>query len=166
MLRRPLSGKCSVTLLFIKSHNLSTFDQVIDIYLYIHVLTKGISIKVVLDRHFETQAQAGRHYNRVSFEFGSKRDRMGKNFSFVPTRFAGMDGFLTRQNVQRVREVTLSEELRQKMTAHNYAVASRHYSYTVLRRMLINLLADIFGTDQIYDSTESEEEAVDSDIGR
>jgi glycosyltransferase involved in cell wall biosynthesis len=68
-----------------------------------------------------------------------------------------MDGFLTKQNVQRVREVIMTPELREQMTARNYAVASRHYSYTVLRRLLLNLLADLFGTDQTYDCREPEE---------
>jgi hypothetical protein len=31
------------------------------------------------------------------------------------------------------------------MTAHNYAVAARHYSYAVLRRHLQALLTDVFG---------------------
>jgi glycosyltransferase involved in cell wall biosynthesis len=38
-------------------------------------------------------------------------------------------------------------ELREQMTAHNYAVAARHYSYAMLTRQLKNLMANFFGVN-------------------
>jgi glycosyltransferase involved in cell wall biosynthesis len=58
-----------------------------------------------------------------------------------------MDGFLTKKNVQKVREVLENEELRERMTTHNYAVAARHYSYATLQRLLDNLMANVFGVN-------------------
>ncbi|MFO7645813.1 MAG: glycosyltransferase family 4 protein [Desulfosarcina sp.] len=56
-----------------------------------------------------------------------------------------MDGFLTRKNVQKVREILENPALREQMTTHNYAVAARHFSYTTLQRHLHNLMANFFG---------------------
>ncbi len=58
-----------------------------------------------------------------------------------------MDGFLTKKNVQKVREVLENPVLRNRMTAHNYTVAARHYSYASLRRQLDNLMAHFFGVN-------------------
>jgi mannosylglucosylglycerate synthase len=58
-----------------------------------------------------------------------------------------MDGFLTKKNVQKVREVLENEALRERMTAHNYTVAARHYSYATLQRQLDNLMANVFGVN-------------------
>jgi mannosylglucosylglycerate synthase len=58
-----------------------------------------------------------------------------------------MDGFLTKKNVQKVREVLENRQLCAQMTAHNYAVAARHYSYAALRRQLDNLMANFFGVN-------------------
>ncbi len=76
------------------------------------------------------------------------RDIEPKGFDMVV-----MDGYLTKKNVQQVRQVLESPDLRQKMTDHNYRVAGRHYSYTVLRRLLNNLLANIFGVGNNYGNT-------------
>lgn len=56
-----------------------------------------------------------------------------------------MDGFLTKKNVQQVRHILESPERREKMVVHNYAVATRHYSYAVLRRQLRSLMMSFFG---------------------
>jgi len=56
-----------------------------------------------------------------------------------------MDGFLTRKNVQKVREILENPALREQMTTHNYAVAARHFSYATLQRHLHNLMANFFG---------------------
>lgn len=43
------------------------------------------------------------------------------------------------------RRLLQDPALVEEMTAHNYAVAARHYSYAVLRRHLQALLTDVFG---------------------
>ena len=68
------------------------------------------------------------------------RDIEPKGFELIV-----MDGFLTKKNVQGVRAVLETPALRERMTAHNYAVATRHYSYATLRRQLDNLMANFFG---------------------
>ncbi len=70
------------------------------------------------------------------------RDIEPKGFDLIV-----MDGFLTKKNVQKVREVLEKPELRDRMTAHNYAVATRHYSYATLQRQLDNLMANFFGVN-------------------
>ena len=56
-----------------------------------------------------------------------------------------MDGLLTAKNVQRVRDVMESPARRQSMVDHNYAIAGRHYSYTVLESKLNYLMMNFFG---------------------
>ena len=40
-----------------------------------------------------------------------------------------MDGFLTKKNVNSVREILESPDRRKKMVVHNYEVAKQHYSF-------------------------------------
>ena len=58
-----------------------------------------------------------------------------------------MDGFLTHRTVERVEEILQSPPRREKMVDTNFEIASRHYSYRVLRRWLSTLLINFFGTD-------------------
>ena len=58
-----------------------------------------------------------------------------------------MDGYLTRKNVQKVKDVLESRELRDKMVNANYEIASRHYSFATLHRWLNTLLTNFFGAD-------------------
>jgi hypothetical protein len=58
-----------------------------------------------------------------------------------------MDGYLTRQTVQKVREVLESSERREIMVNTNYGIAKRHYSFAMLRRWLNTLLTNFFGGD-------------------
>jgi glycosyltransferase involved in cell wall biosynthesis len=58
-----------------------------------------------------------------------------------------MDGFLTKKIVNKVREVLESPERREKMVSANYAIASRHYSFDVLRRRLNYLINYFFGVE-------------------
>ena len=58
-----------------------------------------------------------------------------------------MDGFLTKKTVKQVREILESPERREKMTATNYGIAARHYSYAVLHRWLNNLIVNFFGVE-------------------
>ena len=70
------------------------------------------------------------------------RDIEPKGFDLIV-----MDGFLTRKNVQKVREVIENPALRKQMTVHNYAVAARHFGYVTLRRQLENLMANFYGVN-------------------
>jgi len=70
------------------------------------------------------------------------RDIEPKGFDLIV-----MDGFLTEKNIQEVKDALFSLERREKMVNHNYTVATRYYSYTVLKRCLNNLLANFFGME-------------------
>ncbi|MGD8251556.1 MAG: glycosyltransferase family 4 protein [Desulfobacterales bacterium] len=56
-----------------------------------------------------------------------------------------MDGYLTERNLNDVRSILASEDRKTPIVEHNYAVAARHYSYTVLRKRLNHLMAQFFG---------------------
>ncbi|MGD8370939.1 MAG: glycosyltransferase family 4 protein [Syntrophobacterales bacterium] len=58
-----------------------------------------------------------------------------------------MDGFITDRVVKQVREVMEAPERRDRMVNHNYQIATRHYSYTVLRKRLAFLIANFFGIE-------------------
>ena len=58
-----------------------------------------------------------------------------------------MDGFLTKKTVQKVREILESPEKKAAMVNHNYEIATRYYSYSVLRKSLNSLLINFFGID-------------------
>jgi len=58
---------------------------------------------------------------------------------------AVMDGYLSKQTVQLVREVLSSRDRRTQMVDTNYAIAQRHYSYRCLRERLNLMLAGLFG---------------------
>ncbi len=58
---------------------------------------------------------------------------------------AVMDGFLTKKTVQTVREVIESPARREQMVTTNYEIASRHYSFAVLRKHLSSILVNFFG---------------------
>jgi glycosyltransferase involved in cell wall biosynthesis len=70
------------------------------------------------------------------------RDIEPKGFDLVV-----MVGFLTKKIVKKVREVLESPERREKMVTTNYEIATRYYSYAVLRRWLNTLLVNFFGVD-------------------
>jgi len=70
------------------------------------------------------------------------RDIEPKKFDLIV-----MDGYLTKMNVHKVREVLENPVLRERMTSHNYTVAARHYSYAMLQRQLDNMLAYFFGVN-------------------
>jgi glycosyltransferase involved in cell wall biosynthesis len=58
-----------------------------------------------------------------------------------------MDGFLTDRIVRQVHEVVESSERRERMVNYNYEVATRHYSYAVVRKRLAFLIANFFGIE-------------------
>jgi glycosyltransferase involved in cell wall biosynthesis len=70
------------------------------------------------------------------------RDIEPKGFDLVV-----MDGFLTRKNVQSVRELLESPANMQRMVEHNYEIAKKHFSYAVLRRWLGTLMVNFFGVE-------------------
>lgn len=71
------------------------------------------------------------------------RDIEPKGFDLVV-----MDGFLTNKTVQNVKEILESPERREKMVNTNYDIASRNYSFAVLRRLLTMLLTNFFGIEE------------------
>jgi glycosyltransferase involved in cell wall biosynthesis len=70
------------------------------------------------------------------------RDIEPKEFDLI-----AMDGYLTPQTVEKVREVLESPERREKMVNTNYEIATRHYSFAVLHRYLNILLTNFFGVN-------------------
>jgi glycosyltransferase involved in cell wall biosynthesis len=58
-----------------------------------------------------------------------------------------MDGFLTKKVVQEVREILENPLRREPMVERNYEVATRHYSYAVLRKRLNFLMGNFFGIE-------------------
>ena len=70
------------------------------------------------------------------------RDIEPKGFDLIV-----MDGFLTKKTVQKVREILESPEKKAKMVNHNYEIATRYYSYSVLRKWLNSLIINFFGIE-------------------
>jgi hypothetical protein len=58
-----------------------------------------------------------------------------------------MDGYLTQKNVLEVREILTSSARREQIVKTNYEIATRYYSFAVLRRWLNTLLVNFFGVD-------------------
>jgi len=58
-----------------------------------------------------------------------------------------MDGYLTKQVLADVRRLLEDENYRKSTVEHNYAVANRFYSYSVLRRSLRTLITNIKGLE-------------------
>jgi glycosyltransferase involved in cell wall biosynthesis len=58
-----------------------------------------------------------------------------------------MDGFLTKKVVHEVREILENSQRREQMVERNYLVATRHYSYAVLRKRLNFLMGNFFGIE-------------------
>jgi glycosyltransferase involved in cell wall biosynthesis len=65
------------------------------------------------------------------------RDIEPKGFEMIV-----MDGFLTKNTVHKTKEIIESPELKEKMVNTNYEIASRHYSYSVLRNQLNTMMND------------------------
>jgi glycosyltransferase involved in cell wall biosynthesis len=58
---------------------------------------------------------------------------------------AVMDGFLNKETVEKVKKIIGSPQLTEKMVSSNYEIASRHFSYSILRRSLNSILVNFFG---------------------
>ena len=60
-------------------------------------------------------------------------------------RMPVMDGFMTQEIAAEVNHLLNDEEYRQELVNHNYAIAARFYSYSVLRTTLRTLIGQIKG---------------------
>ncbi len=60
-------------------------------------------------------------------------------------RFAEMDGIVTQKLVKHVERILADSHYCEEMVEHNYRVAKRFYSYSVLRRSLRTLMTSLTG---------------------
>jgi len=58
-----------------------------------------------------------------------------------------MDGFLTQKTIRQVKKILDTSARKEKMVAHNYEIARRHYSYSLLEEKLKHLLVNFFGAN-------------------
>ncbi len=56
-----------------------------------------------------------------------------------------IDGFLTDRAVEKTKEILLNPKRRDEMTARNFEIAKKYFSYNVLRRRLSSLLSSFYG---------------------
>lgn len=59
-----------------------------------------------------------------------------------------MDGFITKKTVASVKHLLESKSRLIEMVEQNYTIASKHYSYSILRRWLGTLMINFFGVDE------------------
>ncbi len=64
-------------------------------------------------------------------------------------RVITMDGFLTKGVLEKVQRVLNDDEYRREMVDHNYAQATRFFSYAVCRRKLRALICNFTGQDEL-----------------
>ena len=77
------------------------------------------------------------------------RADLGRDIEPKGFRLPVMQGFLTAEVIEEVRHLLEDAEYRNRTMDHNYAIASRYYSYSVLRRCLRDLLAGIRGSEGV-----------------
>ena len=75
-----------------------------------------------------------------------------KSFTLPPDQaqrriFIEFDGIITDGVVEDTYRVLENPALAHEMAEHNFQLAKRHYSYTMLQRRLHTLLADCFGEE-------------------
>ena len=58
-----------------------------------------------------------------------------------------MDGYVTNELVENIERVLSDEKARREMVDENYRLATRYYSYAVLRRRLQTLVMNVMGLD-------------------
>jgi glycosyltransferase involved in cell wall biosynthesis len=63
-------------------------------------------------------------------------------------RVIEFDGFITDETARAARQMLEEPPLAYETSEHNYRLAKRHYSYAVLERRLLMLLAECFGERQ------------------
>ena len=71
------------------------------------------------------------------------RDIEPKDFDLIV-----MDGFLAKNTVHKIKQILESPEHREELVNTNYEVASRHYSYSVLRNQFSAIMNDFFDEPQ------------------
>ncbi len=64
-------------------------------------------------------------------------------------RVIEFDGYITDATLRQTRQVLTDAELAHEMVETNYKLGRRYYSYAVLERRLLTLLADCFGENQV-----------------
>jgi glycosyltransferase involved in cell wall biosynthesis len=64
-------------------------------------------------------------------------------------RLPVMNGFVTKKLVDKVRRLIEDEAYRHEVVEHDYEVATRYYSYSVLRRKLRTLITNITGLERL-----------------
>jgi len=67
-----------------------------------------------------------------------------KGFSVIE-----LDGYVTDEAVRKTKEVLTDAQLRKKMVTHNYEIAKKYYSYSVLGKKLRNLISDCTGCHKL-----------------
>ncbi len=60
-----------------------------------------------------------------------------------------IDGFVTKKVVAEVRKLIEDKAYCKKITEHDYEIATRYYSYSVLRRKLRTLITNITGLERL-----------------
>ncbi len=60
-----------------------------------------------------------------------------------------MDGYLTKSVAQQVRRVIEDEQYRTQMVDKNYELATKFFSYSVLRRKLRAIVCNFTGQDDL-----------------
>ena len=60
-------------------------------------------------------------------------------------KLCALDGFVTNQVIEHVKEILYNPEARKTMVEHNFRVAKRHYSYALLKRMLRTSITTLTG---------------------
>ena len=56
------------------------------------------------------------------------------------------DGYITEETIKITHKILKNPEIASEMAEHNYQLAIQHYSYAVLRRKLLALILDMFGS--------------------
>lgn len=75
----------------------------------------------------------------------NRYDNFSRDIEPKGFRVPVIEGFLTREIVDEVRRLLEDGAYRRAAVDHNYAVATRHYSYAVLRSGLRGLIANVRG---------------------
>ncbi len=60
-----------------------------------------------------------------------------------------MDGFVTSKIINQVKRVIDDDQYRIQMVDHNYELATKFFSYSVLRRKLRALVCNFTGQDEL-----------------
>jgi mannosylglucosylglycerate synthase len=61
----------------------------------------------------------------------------------------GLNGYVTDKALRETREILDNPELRRQTVEHNYELARRYYSYSVLRQRLQHLILDCLGGESV-----------------